>query len=183
MRSINLTTFILAPVLVGQIITYASKIAGAAFIAGWNICSGGVEYYLLIRIYRQFPELSQKDMTEVSNGGKTSNKTSYEESGDDTSAISESYVVTDSQSRLGSSSNKHYGAVDKTTNGKSDAGLCSYLAKIFSGIQLRGNESWTGWGDYWVHSVRNAGLGLAMLYMTVLGFDNVTNCKQLSKEI
>ena len=28
---------------------------------------------------------------------------------------------------------------------------------------------------YWHHPVRNAGLGLALLYMTVLGFGNITN--------
>ena len=37
MRSIDLATFILAPILVGQIITYASQICGAAFIACWNV--------------------------------------------------------------------------------------------------------------------------------------------------
>ena len=31
-----------------------------------------------------------------------------------------------------------------------------------------------GWKLYMTHPVRNAGLGLACLYMTVLGFDNVT---------
>jgi iron-regulated transporter 1 len=30
------------------------------------------------------------------------------------------------------------------------------------------------WQSYFCHSVRNAGLGLAFLYMTVLGFDNIT---------
>ena len=31
-----------------------------------------------------------------------------------------------------------------------------------------------GWGHYFHHKVRNAGLGLALLYMTVLGFDTIT---------
>eukprot|EP00088_Acartia_fossae_P000793 TRINITY_DN10310_c0_g1_i1.p1 TRINITY_DN10310_c0_g1~~TRINITY_DN10310_c0_g1_i1.p1 ORF type:complete len:602 (+),score=157.62 TRINITY_DN10310_c0_g1_i1:114-1919(+) len=31
-----------------------------------------------------------------------------------------------------------------------------------------------GWKKYFTHTVRNAGLGLAFLYMTVLGFDNIT---------
>lgn len=31
-----------------------------------------------------------------------------------------------------------------------------------------------GWKDYFQHSVRYAGIGLALLYMTVLGFDNIT---------
>ena len=31
-----------------------------------------------------------------------------------------------------------------------------------------------GWRSYWRHPVREAGLGLALLYMTVLGFDTIT---------
>ena len=31
-----------------------------------------------------------------------------------------------------------------------------------------------GWKLYMSHKIRNAGLGLAFLYMTVLGFDNIT---------
>ena len=31
-----------------------------------------------------------------------------------------------------------------------------------------------GWKEYFQHSVRYAGIGLALLYMTVLGFDNIT---------
>jgi len=34
--------------------------------------------------------------------------------------------------------------------------------------------SLSGWSKYFTHQVRNAGLGLAFLYMTVLGFDNIT---------
>ena len=31
-----------------------------------------------------------------------------------------------------------------------------------------------GWKTYYCHPVREAGLGVALLYMTVLGFDNIT---------
>ena len=31
-----------------------------------------------------------------------------------------------------------------------------------------------GWGHYLHHKVMTAGLGLALLYMTVLGFDTIT---------
>ena len=40
------------------------------------------------------------------------------------------------------------------------------------GIDIKGAVS--GWKMYWEHPVRNAGVGLALLYMTVLGFDNIT---------
>ena len=35
-------------------------------------------------------------------------------------------------------------------------------------------SSYRGWVSYMTHDIRNAGLGLALLYMTVLGFDNIT---------
>jgi len=35
-------------------------------------------------------------------------------------------------------------------------------------------ENFAGWQTYFRHPVRDSGLGLAMLYMTVLGFDNIT---------
>ena len=35
-------------------------------------------------------------------------------------------------------------------------------------------ENFTGWQTYFTHPVRDAGLGMALLYMTVLGFDNIT---------
>ena len=36
------------------------------------------------------------------------------------------------------------------------------------------NDYYQGWLTYMKHPVRNAGLGLAFLYMTVLGFDSIT---------
>ena len=35
-------------------------------------------------------------------------------------------------------------------------------------------STFEGWREYFGHSVRYAGIGLALLYMTVLGFDNIT---------
>jgi len=48
-------------------------------------------------------------------------------------------------------------------------GLLSRMLSIFS-----------GWSTYFNHHIREAGLGLSMLYMTVLGFDTITwgYCKQ-----
>ena len=36
------------------------------------------------------------------------------------------------------------------------------------------SDSWRAWVSYLQHPVRSAGLGLAFLYMTVLGFDSIT---------
>jgi len=44
----------------------------------------------------------------------------------------------------------------------------------FGGIMEKVSGSYRGWTYYFTHKVRNAGLGLAFLYMTVLGFDTIT---------
>ena len=59
----------------------------------------------------------------------------------------------------------------RSTSAKEDSSDCSAcMKKTFSGflILIR------GWKTYMKYSVAYAGLGLALLYMTVLGFDNIT---------
>jgi iron-regulated transporter 1 len=53
------------------------------------------------------------------------------------------------------------------------------LAKAKSSpVKKKKSKNWLasfkGWGSYMQHDVRNAGLALSFLYMTVLGFDNIT---------
>jgi len=66
--------------------------------------------------------------------------------------------------------------------------LLVYIHKQFSGLSKKSvpreesstgffskiSGSYNGWIYYFKHEVRNAGLGLAFLYMTVLGFDAIT---------
>jgi hypothetical protein len=54
------------------------------------------------------------------------------------------------------------------------------LVKTWFGLKKRCQESLMGWKDYFAHPVRGAGIGLALLYMTVLGFDSVTTGKIIS---
>jgi len=49
--------------------------------------------------------------------------------------------------------------------------------KTWSGLKKRISESLAGWKDYFAHPIRGAGIGLAFLYMTVLGFDSITTGK------
>ena len=50
-----------------------------------------------------------------------------------------------------------------------DEGCVEKVLKVFK-----------GWKGYYEHEIREAGVGMAMLYMTVLGFDNITwgYCRQ-----
>ncbi|XP_078573219.1 ferroportin-like [Branchiostoma floridae x Branchiostoma japonicum] len=61
MRRIDLCSKILAPVVVAQIMTFVSMLVGALFIAGWNVVSMVIEYYLYHRVYNSVPALAVKE--------------------------------------------------------------------------------------------------------------------------
>jgi len=113
LRTIELTTYMLAPAAAGQLFTFFGFGFTGIFIAGWNIVSVCLEYLLLALIYKKYPALSSK----------RSKADDAEEERSDTNPLYEAY---------------------------------------------------TGWLTYLHHPVMKAGVGLACLYMTVLGFDNIT---------
>lgn len=59
-RIIDQLTNILAPMLVGQIMSFGSNFIGCGFIAGWNLCSMCLEYGLLWKVYQKTPALALK---------------------------------------------------------------------------------------------------------------------------
>lgn len=59
-RRIDQLTNILAPMAVGQIMTFGSPMIGCGFISGWNLMSMCVEYLLLWKVYQKTPTLAHK---------------------------------------------------------------------------------------------------------------------------
>ena len=59
-RTIDLTTYILAPTLVGAVMSFWKPAGAAIFLAGWNLVSVVFEYGLLYAIFRDLPELAHK---------------------------------------------------------------------------------------------------------------------------
>ena len=123
--TINLAALVLSPMFSGLLFHLANQEVVALAIGLWNIISIFIEYYLLISIYNDHPELALKKELEP----------------------------------------MKIDATKKSSNGS----RCS-LDKPWNYIKDVG----TGWKLYMTHNVRNAGLGLAFLWMTVLGFDNIT---------
>jgi len=117
LRTIELTTYMLAPAAAGQLFTYLGFVLTGVFIAVWNVVSVCVEYLLLTLIYKKYPKLAAFKTNE------------------------DSVASEDSEDKPG-------------------------------GNPLK--EALAGWRTYMNHPVRNAGLGLAFLFLTVLGFDNIT---------
>jgi len=129
LRTIELTTYMLAPAAAGQLFTFFGFGFTGVFIAGWNIVSVCLEYILLAMIYKKYPALAKKR-----------NKHSESES---------------QEPALGDESDTNE---ENGENGDTNA--------------LR--EAYEGWKTYMNHPVMKAGVGLACLFMTVLGFDNIT---------
>merc|ERR1719187_1787074 len=117
LRTIELTTYMLAPAAAGQLFTFLGFGFTGVFIAGWNIVSVCLEYLLLASIYTKYPALS-------------------------------------------SARSKGQDAEEDAEEGPS------------GGNPLQ--DAYAGWQTYLHHPMMKAGVGLACLYMTVLGFDNIT---------
>lgn len=64
-RRIDQLTNILAPMAVGQIMTFGSPVIGCGFISGWNLVSMCVEYFLLWKVYQKTPALAVKAALKV----------------------------------------------------------------------------------------------------------------------
>lgn len=56
-RRLDLVTKLLAPVVTGQIMTFAGLKIGCGFVAGWSLISLFIEYYLIKRVYNIVPAL------------------------------------------------------------------------------------------------------------------------------
>ncbi|XP_015280417.1 PREDICTED: solute carrier family 40 member 1 [Gekko japonicus] len=150
-RRIDQLTNILAPMAVGQIMTFGSPVIGCGFISGWNLISMCVEYLLLWKVHQKTPALAHKA----------------------SSKIEESELK-----RLNS---------PKEGESKPNEGVKLIEGKDINVFELQEEEvsCWSrmaepfstfrdGWVAYYNQPVFLAGLGLAFLYMTVLGFDCIT---------
>ncbi|KAF6738657.1 Solute carrier family 40 member 1 [Oryzias melastigma] len=151
-RIIDQLTNILAPMLVGQIMTFGSHFVGCGFISGWNLCSMCVEYALLWKVYQKTPALAEKagqkeqELKQLSPSRDAENGQSPEES---------------SQPLMNET------AVVSSPDSPKKEGCCYQVAeplRTFKG----------GWVAYYNQNIFLAGMSLAFLYMTVLGFDCIT---------
>jgi len=125
LRTIELTTYMLAPAAAGQLFTFFGFGLTGVIIASWNIVSVCMEYLLLALIYRKYPALAKKRIN------------SSESSSTETALVGEN-----------------------SSNEENDTNAF--------------REAFEGWKTYMKHPVMKAGIGLACLFMTVLGFDNIT---------
>ncbi|XP_078331649.1 ferroportin-like isoform X4 [Crassostrea virginica] len=185
LRAIDLCTQILAPVLTGQVMTWLGIQYGAVLIGAWNLVSVFVEYYLILRVYQEVPALRNKmyktktereaiadtaaqeeDEIEMTQEGNEIEMTSP-----DQEAETSTREISEQSPKEDPSNSKDDEVPQKLSEGKKERSGCQWLlGKVFySFIAL-----YTGYRTYFKYEVALAGLGLSFLYMTVLGFDNIT---------
>ncbi|XP_063355675.1 solute carrier family 40 member 1 [Pelmatolapia mariae] len=153
-RIIDQLTNILAPMLVGQIMAFGSHFVGCGFISGWNLCSMCVEYALLWKVYQKTPALAvkagqkeqQQELKQLSPTKDLENGQSPEESSQP--LMNETSIVAKSDS-------------------PKQRSCCYQMAEPVRTFKA-------GWVAYYNQNIFFAGMSLAFLYMTVLGFDCIT---------
>lgn len=57
MRRISLLTMVISPIATGQLLSRTSHSAGALAVAGWNLATVFLEYFLLWKLYQEVPQL------------------------------------------------------------------------------------------------------------------------------
>ncbi|KAM4579869.1 ferroportin [Odontesthes bonariensis] len=156
MRRIDQVTNILAPLAVGQVMTLASNVVGCGFILGWNLVSLIVEFFFLSRVYRIVPALSVKPPTTEGNDQAYLERTERRRPQGGGSA-----VQPQSLPEGNCNSSVH---IKEITN----------LPLCFRKFRWLVSTCRDGWRAYYRQPVFLAGMGLAFLYTTVLGFDCIT---------
>ncbi|KAG8432787.1 hypothetical protein GDO86_017143 [Hymenochirus boettgeri] len=152
-RRIDQLTNILAPLAVGQIMTFGSPVIGCGFIAGWNLLSMFVEYFLLWKVYQKTPALAIKsgkkdedqELKQLNIQVIEANTNNNEKPAEDDFLVGKKAVV----------------------EAQKEPSCSEKIAEPFRTFR-------DGWVAYYNQSVFWAGMGLAFLYMTVLGFDCIT---------
>lgn len=158
MRAIDLSTQILAPIATGQVMEWSVE-NGAIFLSSWNAVSCVVEYFLLYKVYTTVPALmKRKDFRSAAKDDASSEQNNKSQS----NGVTETDV--DETSHILSNGTAHqHGARKKRKT-------CYESCKLLSGFII----IFEGWKTYASYKVWLTGLALAFLYMTVLGFDNIT---------
>nr|XP_014344514.1 PREDICTED: solute carrier family 40 member 1-like [Latimeria chalumnae] len=166
-RRIDQVINILAPLAVGQVMTLASNVVGCGFILGWNLVSLLVEFLFLSRVYEIVPELAVKSSSEQ-----------YEEH----------HHYLERQMEMISMQGDLPVCTDDIINERQQLDLL-VERKCYPKTVLRPTTEspfffrkiyWIletckdGWKTYYKQPVFLAGMALAFLYTTVLGFDCIT---------
>ncbi|ELW66604.1 solute carrier family 40 member 1 isoform X1 [Tupaia chinensis] len=151
-RRIDQLTNILAPMAVGQIMTFGSPVIGCGFISAWNLVSMCVEYFLLWKVYQKTPALAVKTALKVE---ESELKQLNLHKDTEPKALEGTHLMDEKDPNIHEFEHEQ------------EPSCASQMAEPFRTFR-------DGWVSYYNQPVFLAGMGLAFLYMTVLGFDCIT---------
>nr|KAG5714170.1 hypothetical protein BaRGS_018387 [Batillaria attramentaria] len=156
LRRIDMFSMIVAPIVTGQIMTYIGLVFGAIFIGSWNVLSVFVEFYLMWKVYNTVPALkAKKDARRVDDSESSFHTENQHQS--PAKAKTENVDVEFEIGHIGVDANRP------------QQGGCTCGRVLSQFVTL-----YRGFRTYTKYNVALAGLSLAFLYMTVLGFHNIT---------
>lgn len=163
LRRIDLTSNILAPVSTGLILDYGSTLIGVVFIACWNIVSVFVEYTMLSSVFRSCPALAEKavDVARINSNSKNSEP---DLANDDLSEFDGDGTI----------------LVPRVKTSRS---LKTFFNLVFDKVKSRVRVIRLGLKLFFQQRVALAGIGLAFLHLTVLGFDSITTAYAYSQHV
>ena len=164
LRRIDLTCNILAPVLTGLVLSFGSDFVGVLFIASWNVLSAFVEYTMITSVYYSCPALANK----VIDANRLNDDVNVSNPDLDNTDLS----VEDTKDRTG--------LVRDFKNSHSFFKNCAVLVEKF---RSRVRVVVLGIKIFFQQRVAFAGVGLACLYLTVLGFDSITTAYAYSQHV
>lgn len=158
LRRIDLCCKILAPILVGQIMTFISKLAGVIFLVGWNVLSVFLEYYLLWNVFQSVTALSQKVLS-----------TRQDEDSENGSSVDHN------QEEMQGAVENEDGDAESIVPAVRVRGQRPRKSGIFSRIMPKRIQTFrSGFRIYFAQTVARPGLALALLYFTVISFGAIT---------
>ncbi|KAM6985553.1 solute carrier family 40 member 1 [Aplochiton taeniatus] len=157
-RIIDQLTNILAPMLVGQIMAFGSHFIGCGFISGWNLLSMCLEYFLLWKVYQKTPALA------IKNGRKLNEQ---KEEDQELKQLNVHKELEGGQNPMESSQLMNETVTVAKPDSAKNRGCCFQMTQHLHTFKA-------GWVAYYNQSIFLAGMSLAFLYMTVLGFDCIT---------
>ena len=149
--------------------TYISKVAGVLFLAGWNVVSVFLEYYLLWKVFQSVSALSKKVFDKR-----------HKDVTEDGSSV-------DLNQEDAHGSREHLDWMENEDPGRGQSGAEALVPTvdisarqaprkpgIFARIKKRISTFKTAWHIYFRQPVARPGLALASLYFTVISFGAIT---------
>ena len=174
MRRIDLCCKLMAPVVIGAVLTYTDYFISTLFVAGWNIISFFAEFGLLCIVYYCVPTLAHKRyrkstiISETSEGQRRDGEVKGK-------VVTEKSTTSQNDDDDDDDDDGDDGDDDVFVAGTRKSKTCKRrCTKLLSKLITPYITIRDGWKIYARQEIARVGIAMALLYVTVLGFHGVT---------